>query len=384
MLGRVTVPILPMRSKSGLNIGSRGGASVAIYNAQGDGSAAVSDNGVVAATATLAYVYQDRAGATLMPNPATCDEIGGPIDLHSTGGGVNFSFFGFPGVYHLLVVMPNGQRFGIPFVRVGEPTDRRRVEVDLCARYSNNGSAGRSNPMANIDHKATTGFSLDVLAHAHQWHIDNTAAPAIDACMWIGEKEALACSTGDDEYAGLASEGATLVDVGTSSLGWWGRQSVLETTQVVSENAASLNASSWAGFGLGNLQGAASLYAIAASPASPIIIIYHKLSDNTWHLLSARGNSTAYSDVQLAGVSAPALGVPANLRLVVDGINGRALAFVNGVLGGSITNASKLPLRGSNTMTGFHGFAQVGSSTAAVIDVFWIGAHRKVYFESLG
>ena len=115
MLGRVTVPILPFQRRGQTKIDQRAGAVVTVYNAMGNGAPAVREDGVVDPLATTAYVYTDRAGSGVISSAVTCDEFGGPLDGSRPGpqDTTSFTFYGFPGVYHLLVVMPDGKRFGI-------------------------------------------------------------------------------------------------------------------------------------------------------------------------------------------------------------------------------------------------------------------------------
>jgi hypothetical protein len=376
MLGRLTVPILPyLRSTSSsprlrdgvqvrdtIAIERRPGAVVTVYNAQGDGSAAVSPDGIVAASASLAYVYLDRAGASIMPNPVTLDEIGGPLDLFCAGPGVtSFTFYGFPGVYHLLVVMPNGERFGIQHVRVPFNT-HNWIEVRPNDMYST--AVGNTNT-PNTNASISTGLALDT--SVCRVFAISSGTPAINSAIWAGEEPWLNATAGDEPFLNTGLETGALK-------GRWARLCMLESSQYC-DNSVDRSPTQLTGIAFGH-----SLVApIAASPNQAIAALYAKWDSTlAYELLLAKGdNSTAAVKLTLTGVNAPndptidgERGMD-RLRILYNP-NGKVLeGWVNGWFGGRITTAAAFPSPTDAETAEFNVFSQYGSAATGGFSCAW-------------
>jgi hypothetical protein len=362
MLGRITVPILPYRRRDYAASAARG-VVVTVYNAQGDGTAAVGEYGNVVASATAAVVYLDRDGARIMANPVTLDEIGGPLDLYRAGAveGVNLTFYGFPGVYHLLVVMPNGERFGIQHVRVPFNT-HNWIEVRPNDMYST--AVGNTNT-PNTNASISTGFGLD--GSVCRVFAISSGTPAINSAIWAGEEPWLNATAGDEPFLNTGLETGALK-------GRWARLCMLESSQYC-DNSVDRSPTQLTGIAFGH-----SLVApIAASPNQAIAALYAKWDSTlAYELLLAKGdNSTAAVKLTLTGVNAPndptidgERGMD-RLRILYNP-NGKVLeGWVNGWFGGRITTAAAFPSPTAAETAEFNVFSQYGSAATGGFSCAW-------------
>jgi len=310
MLGRVTVPILPYQRRGAVPISGISG-TVTIYNAMGDGSPAVDERGVVATGAITAYAYADRQGSAF-PNPATFDEVGGPIDRARGGASIPFSFFAVPGVYHLLVVMPNGQRFGLPYVQA-PPSDLPAYTRDLTSLYSNGTLPTLFQiPESPDPARITPDFS------GAQFYGMTCPPSSPNAAIWVGEN--FTTNSIDDPFDRLRISGG-------STGGFFSRPSVADAIHW-NDNATGATAGMRTGLALGS-QAVANM---VTNPPDPCVALYARWDVPRWELLVAPGANAAGVVTVLSGVTAPVLHQQHHIRITympgafvtasIDGVDG--------------------------------------------------------------
>lgn len=122
-----------------------------------------------------------------------------------------------------------------------------------------------------------------------------------------------------------------------------------------------------------------------ASPGHPVVQLRWSFSSQVWQLVSAAGDGTAASIVNLSiGTATQTVSGGARVRLLYDPFARRIQAFVNGVFGGEITDQTKLPLfrdlSASPLIFGAFGTSGQGGST---FSASFTAAHCKLFNRHL-
>lgn len=370
MLGRVTVPLFPFRTRAGQKFDYLPGTTVKVYNAQGDGSPAVREDGVVPSTATAAYVYYDRLGSKIMTGAIPIDDIGGPIDTFRTGQiGPVFSFYGFPGVYHLLVTMPDGSTFGIPHVRVPfDPLSWTVCNIHEMYNDTDTGASPLNSPFVNKQVGTDLAADNNVARVIAQKSTVGVAATS----LWQGDEP----WTNGQEHPGAPDSTETGGAADGASI--FKRPLIIQASQYV-DIAKNVAAGMMAGISMG--YSAAAGAAIPANPTKPLLALYSEWLTRTYVLYVAKGSGSGNTATQtLTNLSFTAqdpgdgLGTGAMDRLQIRfNPNGKVIeGWVNGWFGGRITTAAAFPpTDATNVQEGFNTFAISGATASANISAAW-------------
>ncbi len=250
-----------------------------------------------------------------------------------------------------------------------DPTlDSGWVEVNLLERYNNTtgspSTTDNNSPVVNTsigaDFTIDTTFSKVIAFHN---------LGAANNARWVGETLITNAYGGEDPFSGNSSEG------GDGQYGMWGRKMVMEARMYI-DVATNPTATMISGIGWGANNAAI----IATSPARALVICYARWDNLTWELLVARGNSTAASKQVLTGVVAPSLLGNNRIRMVYDPYAGVVRAYINGALGATMSDGTKIPLPNTGTVCGMNCFAQTGSNAAGKISTAFYNPH---YFVQL-
>jgi hypothetical protein len=393
MFGYASVPILPYRAARGFSADVQSGAVVTVYRPMADLSQAVSETGIVQSGAATAKVYSDRWCATPMANPQTLSDYGGPLDGSYAGAPkTTFSFYCNNTDVSILVVLPNGQRFGIQRVQVTQFNSFDQVQRNYYETYTapylfrtdfwalGTGDTGHIYAHPTVNFHPTSGLTVGCFVPT-RWRINNEGVNSDD----IHLPDSLSHpASGKTIWAGARlEEGNAPIWLVQAGIDAWGLVHVAQVHLYIyltqSPGAfVGATANTSIGFGLGQSNSSASL---TSTSTSPFAVLYASDLNTTpvWKIAVAKGG-VATTVATLAGVTAPAQNVGYNLQLVVNQPGNYVAGFVNGVEGARITGAGVLPAASQNGAQ-FNVFAYTGTSSAEIDADFWY-PNERIYFPS--
>lgn len=321
MIGKAKLQVFPFVRPDGVAFGPQPGVIIYVYESVAGGKPSVDAYGKVSSGASLAYISNQPHLLDRMSNPFSIDQ-GAEAAYGEVGppGTKWASFFSFIGYYHVRVLMPNGQAFGIPYVNCPHiGGDRHILYFKDC-------------------YNSTLGAGLSVFAKG--------GAGEPDPTFNVGDQNTISCAPAAavTNFYAWAGPTPTTVDPFISDNVEAQAQAsgypIVMDTIITEADALGQNANQYTGFGFG-------WYNAAALPASPgdagLCILYARWNAPLqWELVIAKGDSTAFEKTVLTNVPAPKVGNAFKLRLIlIPGVQARA--YVSGVLGATSTNAAKLP-----------------------------------------
>jgi len=266
--------------------------------------------------------------------------------------------------------MPNGQTFGIPYVRVERGPSWHYV--DVAALYTGN-VAGTPGSVPAVNKQWGTDMLQD-LGGSSYWGVLSQVGAA-QAAMWSGESIVDTASQSDPFF--LSSD----------SLGIYGRPMVIGGT-MIADQTDHVTATTLVGISMGYNSASASATPIPASPSQPLIALYIECSGLTFNLLLAKGNSTAYEKLILTGVATPAIGNASvvgwksnRLEIRYNPAGHVAEGWIDGWFGGRITTAAVFPVPTyvAGKKMGFNHFGTSGSDAGGFMGSilmdhgYWVG-----------